>query len=136
MPKIFYLALIAGLLCSNNLRAQENQENNEEIRIPMAYLSIDQKCINNDINLYNICLKDSFLNILKENFTEEQQKELMQSVNEIEKQIAEAEPDYDDPKNADLKDNPSKIKEYNAHNMNLIWKKLLVDTLNNLENAE
>lgn len=133
MKKIFYLALFSALLWQTNLQAQE--PNTDEIKIPMEYLNIDQKCFNTDINLYNICLKEAFLNIIEQNFTSEQQVELKNQIADIETQVAEAEPDYDNPVNQGLKDNPAKIKEFNAKNMNLIWKKLLVDTINSLNDA-
>ena len=61
---------------------------------------------------------------------------MKKQLNDIEAQVAEAEPDYDNPKNADLKDNPAKIKEFNANNMNLVWKKLLIETLNSIEESQ
>lgn len=135
MKKICLLMVGATILLSSPLCAQEAEEE-QDIHIPMAYLSINQKCENADINLYNICLKEEFLNILSQNFTPEQRTELMKQVNDLETEIAEAEPDFDNPNNEGLKDNPSKIKEFNAQNMNLIWKRLLVDTLNSLEETQ
>lgn len=133
MKKLSLCFFVFSMLMSPSLRAQEQ---NEEIHIPMSYIAIDQKCINTDVNLYNMCLKEEFMNVLSQNFTPEQQAELKQQLNDIEAQVAEAEPDYDNPQNKDLKDNPVKIKEFNAKNMNLIWKRLLVETLNTIENSQ
>lgn len=133
MKKIFMMSLLAFMSATLPLKAQENEE---DIHIPMAYIAIDQKCINTDVNIYNMCLKNEFMKVLEENFTPEQQAELKKQLNDIEAQVAEAEPDYDNPKNADLKDNPAKIKEFNANNMNLVWKKLLIETLNSIEESQ
>lgn len=135
MKKIYLAMIGAAMLISSPLCAQE-QEDEQEIHIPMAYLQINQKCENTDINLYNMCLKEEFMKVLAENFTPEQQTELKQQLNDIEAQVAEAEPDYDNPQNEGLKDNPEKIKEFNANNMNLIWKRLLVETLNSIEESQ
>ena len=136
MKKLYFAVIGAAMLSAAPLLAQEEQKSDEEVRIPMAYLTIDKKCINTDVNLYNMCLKDEFMKILAENFTPEQQAELKQQLDDIEAQVAEAEPDYDKPENKDLKDNPVKIKEFNAQNMNLIWKRLLIETLNSLEETQ
>ncbi len=135
MKKIFLTMIGATMLASSPLCAQEQTEE-QDIHIPMAYLEIDQKCINTDVNIYNMCLKEEFMKVLAENFTPEQQAELKQQLSDIEAQVAEAEPDYNDPKNEGLKDNPEKIKEFNANNMNLIWKRLLVETLNSVEESQ
>ena len=135
MKKICFAILGAAMIISSPLCAQE-QEDEQEIHIPMAYLQIDQKCINNDVNIYNMCIKEEFMKVLAENFTPEQQTELKKQLADIEAQVAEAEPDYDNPENEGLKDNPEKIKEFNAKNMNLIWKRLLVETLNSIEESQ
>ncbi len=135
MKKLFFAALFFCCFVSFKGFAQENTEE-QEIHIPMAYLAIDQKCINTDVNIYNMCLKEEFIKILAENFTPEQQEELKKQLDDIEAEVAEAEPDFENPQNKDLKDNPVKIREFNAKNMNLIWKKLLVDTLNSLEESQ
>lgn len=135
MKKIFLTMIGATMLASSPLCAQEQTEE-QDIHIPMAYLEIDQKCINTDVNIYNMCLKEEFIKVLTENFTPEQQAELKQQLADIESQVAEAEPDYENPENEGLKDNPEKIKEFNANNMNLIWKRLLVETLNSVEEGQ
>lgn len=135
MMKWFSIALFVFTITSSPLLAQEKNDD-EDIHIPMAYIAIDQKCINADINAYNACLKDEFMKVLEENFTPEQQAILKQQLADIEAQVAEAEPDFDNPANEGLKDNPEKIKEFNIHNMNLIWKRLLVETLNSLEESQ
>lgn len=132
MKKIYFAVLSLVSLLALPLQAQEKNAE-DDIKIPMSYLPIDQKCINTDVNLYNMCLKEALLKVLSENFTPEQQEELKKQINDIETQVAEAEPDFDKPQNKDLKDNPVKIKEFNAQNMNLIWKRLLIETLNSLE---
>ena len=133
MKKFCFAIMSAILLIPSPLSAQEQED---DISIPAAYLAIDQKCINTDVNIYNMCLKEEFMKVLSENFTLEQQQELKKQIADIEAQVAEAEPDYNNPKNADLKDNPVKIKEFNANNMNLIWKRLLIETLNSLEETQ
>ena len=133
MKKFCFVIMSAILLMSSPLSAQEQED---DISIPAAYLAIDQKCINTDVNIYNMCLKEEFMKVLSENFTLEQQQELKKQIADIEAQVAEAEPDYNNPKNADLKDNPVKIKEFNTNNMNLIWKRLLIETLNSLEETQ
>ena len=133
MKKALILSLAFSFL-SFPLAAADTE--GEDIHIPMKYLEIDKDCNNTDVNLYNICLKEAFLNIISQNFTPEQQKDLRAQLDNIEAQVAEAEPDFNNPQNADLKDNPVKIKEFNAQNMNLIWKRLLVETINGLEQAQ
>lgn len=136
MKKLGLVLFGSVLFLSSPLAAQEKEEKKEDIHIPMAYLAIDQKCINTDVNLYNMCLKEEFMNVLSENFTPKQQDELKKQLDDIEAQVAEAEPDYENPQNEGLKGNPEKIKEFNAKNMNLIWKKLLVETLNSIEESQ
>lgn len=133
MKKIFWMSLMTVIFSSSILWAQEKSD---DVRIPVLYLDIDQKCINTDVNIYNMCLKEEFMKILSENFTPEQQVELKKQLDNIEAEVADAEPDYTNPLNHNLKDNPVKIKEFNAQNMNLIWKRLLVDTINSLEDSQ
>ena len=60
MKKIFMMSLLAFMSATLPLKAQENEE---DIHIPMAYIAIDQKCINTDVNIYNMCLKNEFMKV-------------------------------------------------------------------------
>lgn len=125
----------ALILCSSAVRADEIQDAADEAHIPLQYLEINQKCENNDIYNYNACLKSALFNIVDNSFTDEQIKDLKGQLDGIEKQVDMAELDYNDPKVKEIENNPAKIKEFRAQNMNLIWKRLIIETLNSLKNA-
>lgn len=125
----------ALILCSSAVRADEIQDAADEAHIPLQYLEINQKCENNDIYNYNACLKLALFNIVDNSFTDEQIKDLKGQLDGIEKQVDTAELDYNDPKVKEIENNPAKIKEFRAQNMNLIWKRLIIETLNSLKNA-
>lgn len=125
----------ALILCSSAVRADEIQDAADEAHIPLQYLEINQKCENNDIYNYNACLKSALFNIVDNSFTDEQIKDLKGQLDGIEKQVDTAELDYNDPKVKEIENNPAKIKEFRAQNMNLIWKRLIIETLNSLKNA-
>ena len=125
----------ALILCSSAVCADEIQDAANEAHIPLQYLEINQKCENNDIYNYNACLKSALFNIVDNSFTDEQIKDLKGQLDGIEKQVDTAELDYNDPKVKEIENNPAKIKEFRAQNMNLIWKRLIIETLNSLKNA-
>ena len=60
MKKLYFVIMSAILLMSSPLSAQEQED---DISIPAAYLAIDQKCINTDVNIYNMCLKEEFMKV-------------------------------------------------------------------------
>ncbi len=135
MKKLLMATAAALILCSSAVRADEIQDAADEAHIPLKYLEINQNCENNDIYKYNDCLKTALFKIVDESFTEEQIKDLKGQLDGIEQQVDTAELDYNDPKVKEIENDPAKIKEFRAQNMNLIWKRLIIETLNSLKNA-
>lgn len=133
MKKLLTTAAAALFICTASAHADEASSGEEQI--PMKYLEINQKCENSDIEKYNLCLKDALLEIMNGSFTDEQIEDLKKQLDGIEKQVAEAEPDYSNPLVKEIEGNEAKIKEFRAENMNLIWKRLLIETLNSLKKA-
>lgn len=135
MKKLLFSTAFAVMFCVNAASADEVQDAADEAQIPMQYLEINQKCENNNIEKYNLCLKEALLKIINASFTEVQIQNLNLQLTGIEKQVAEAELDENDPKVQALENDPERIKEFRAQNMNLIWKRLLIEMINSLKKA-
>lgn len=135
MKKLLFSTAFAVMFFVNTASANKIQDAADEAQIPMQYLEINQKCENNKIENYNLCLKDALLKIINKSFTAEQIQNLNLQLAGIEKQVAEAELDENDPTVQALENDPERIKEFRAQNMNLIWKRLLIETINSLKKA-
>lgn len=112
--------------------AEKLTETADDIQIPEQYIEIDAKCQNSDIYRYNSCLKEALFKIMADTLTEEQIADLKSQLNDIEKEVDTAEFDYDQPQAKAAKGDEKKIKQLRAESMNLIWKRILVETLNSL----
>lgn len=132
MKKMLMMTIAATILTATATLAQNTTT---DTQIPMQYLEINQKCETKEINQYNDCLKKALMDIMSTNFTEDQLKDLNAQLDSIEKQVADAELDYENPKVKAIEGNEEKIKEFRAENMNLIWKRLLIETINSLNKA-
>lgn len=127
------LPLIAACLAfATTVHAEKLTETADVIQIPEQYLEIDKGCQNADIYKYNTCLKEALFKIMSETLTEEQIKDLKSQIAGIEQEVNTAELDYNNPQAKAAEGNESKINELRAESMNLIWKRILIETLNSL----
>ncbi len=122
----------AFMLAAISAQAEKPEETPDNIQTPEQYLEIDKGCQNSDIYQYNSCLKEALFKIMSATLTEEQIDDLKSQLAGIEQEVDTAEPDYDNPQVKTAEGNESKIKEMRAESMNLIWKRILIETLNSL----
>lgn len=102
---------------------------------PPQYMEIVMKCNDVDIFKNNKCLKDELLNIIGKSFKPEQKIDLSSQLDEIEKTIDKSQLNDKNPEIKALGNDPEKIKNEKAQNLNLIWKKLILDTLKMLDES-
>ena len=69
---------------------------------------------------------------MDDTLTEEQVADLKSQLNNIEQEVDTAELDYDTPQAKAVEGDENKIKQFRAESMNLILKRILVETLNSL----
>lgn len=122
----------ALILAASPSYAEKLTETADDIQIPEQYIEIDTKCRNPDIYRYNSCLKDALFKIMDDTLTEEQVADLKSQLNNIEQEVDTAELDYDTPQAKAVEGDENKIKQFRAESMNLILKRILVETLNSL----
>ena len=101
--------------------------------LPQQYTNIIKKCDTQDTAAGNKCLKDALLEVIGQSFSAEQKAYLGEQLDIIEKQVADAELNEENPEMKNIIGNPEKTKEYKAQTLNLILKKLLFDTLSMLD---
>ncbi len=126
MKKTLLTLSFLSIFVSFQVCAAENE-------LPQQYTNIIKKCDTSDMAAGNKCLKDALLEIIGKSFSAEQKAYLGEQLNLIEKQVADAELNEDNPEMKNIIGNEEKTKEYKAQTLNLILKKLLFDTLSMLD---
>lgn len=132
MKKLPMITTALIMLAAASARAEKLTETADGIQIPEQYLEIDKNCQNSDIYRYNSCLKESLFKIMSDTLTEKQIEDLKSQLASIEQEVDTAELDYENPQAKAAEGNENKIKKLRAESMNLIWKRILIETLNSL----
>lgn len=96
---------------------------------PPHYMETVMKCNGGDVFKDNECLKTELLDIIGKSFKPEQKAYLAEQLNEIEKTVDKSQLNSKNKEIQALGNDPEKIKKEKAENLNLIWKKLILDTL-------